>query len=193
MFPLGMRERCDTGPVGAADARGDELARRSGLMPKLVDFCALAVAIVSSSLCACASAPTANDGSSQGGLGGDAGADAAVDKTKWSYVYATYFSDQATVGGCGRATCHGARERGGFLCGTTKESCFAGLTTNVLSAYGRPLVDTNSPATSLLVDPTTSPLAWFNGTGLMPEDAPHPNDTAKAEILVWIQAGAGSD
>lgn len=109
----------------------------------------------------------------------DAQADVHVQTPTWSSLYAQFFGP-GTPGHCGDSGCH-ASARGGFACGTTKASCYAGLV-----ASG--LVDAQAPASSPLGDRDTSPLAWFGGG--MPADRPTPNPTAAAAVTAWLAAGA---
>jgi hypothetical protein len=110
--------------------------------------------------------------------------DAPSDKTTWSYIYGTYFGS-GTPGHCGNAGCHQTIRRG-FACGTDKSSCYNGLV-----AVG--LIGTRAP-TQPLVDPTASPVAWFNQkTGSMPADNPVANTLAEREVRAWVAAGANDD
>jgi hypothetical protein len=138
---------------------------------------------------ACASAP---DSQSTAGDGGGEASAAPLTPGTWSYVYATDFAP-GSQGHCANPSCHGDGSRGGFQCGATKESCFAALTSSVITSRGRPLVDLNAPAASLILDAQDSPVAWFSDQGNMPQDYPFPNARAKADLQAWLAAGAKND
>jgi hypothetical protein len=119
--------------------------------------------------------------------GADAGTDAPADKLTWSYIYATYFG-RNTPGHCGTVGCHGTA-RAGFVC-SSQSVCYTSITTNNANVGGQ-IVSPQTPSKSVLIDPNSSPVFWFNQAGgNMPEGALAPNDTAKAEITAWINAGA---
>ncbi|MDF2692451.1 MAG: hypothetical protein K0S65_834, partial [Labilithrix sp.] len=114
-----------------------------------------------------------NDGSH------DSGADAPSAAPTWTQLYAQYFGP-GTPGHCsGTGGCH-TNLRGGFRCGTNKDTCFAGLV-----AAG--LVDPQNPEQSRIADPAASPLSWFGGG--MPIDNPTPNPAAAAAVKAWVDAG----
>jgi hypothetical protein len=74
-----------------------------------------------------------------------------------------------------------------WLCGTTKEACYAGMV-----KLG--LIDPAHPAQSAIADPSRSPLAWINlAGGTMPFDAQAPNPAARDAITAWVRAGAPND
>jgi hypothetical protein len=91
------------------------------------------------------------------------------------------FLGPGTPGHC--TSCH-ARSVGGFRCGTTKADCYAGLV-----AFG--LISPQAPLQSLMIEDGASPVSWFGGT--MPEDAPEPNERARAAVTAWVEAGARND
>jgi hypothetical protein len=120
----------------------------------------------------------------------DAGADDAAEvvdtaaplPATWTAVYGAYFAS-GTPGHCGNAGCH-ATTRGGFRCGATKDTCYQGL-------VNASLISVVDPATSLISDAQSSPLAWFGGN--MPQDNPGPNADAAAALKAWVVAGAKND
>lgn len=78
-------------------------------------------------------------------------------------------------------------ENNHFLCGQTITQCYQGM------VDGR-LIDPQNPLMSRLVDPNSTPLAWFGTGGNMPFDKNStPNPQAAADIGAWIFAGAKSD
>lgn len=97
----------------------------------------------------------------------------------WSTIYGDLFGPN-TPGHCGNSGCH-QTIKGGFLCGTSADTCYQGMVT---AGFLTPDDPTHSP----IIDPNNSPLAWFNGG--MPLDNSDPNDAAAAELTAWIQAGA---
>ncbi len=133
-------------------------------------------------LAACSSSSTTPDNG--GGTGDDAGGggtgdDAATGPT-WSSVYAAYFAP-GTPGHCSNAGCHAA-SRGGFKCGTTKDTCYQGL------------IDSQLVSTSLKekspIAGSSSPLVWFNSRGTMPDDNRKANAQAASDIKTWLASGA---
>lgn len=139
---------------------------------------------------ACASAPVSKPADDDAGDGG--ASQSPLTPGTFSYVYANYFAPRS-IGHCASSRCHGDFTHGGFQCGASKDDCYSGLTTNVITTRGRALVDPSTPLGSLIVDPKDSPLAWFSGDGTMPEDSPHANDKAKNDVLTWLQAGGAND
>jgi hypothetical protein len=114
------------------------------------------------------------------GPGRESGVDAAGVAPTFTQLYNTYLGP-GTPGHCNNAGCHASTPRGGFLCGTTKSSCYAGLVSAGLVTPGP-----NAASSPLGSD--QSPLAWFGGG--MPLDDPSPNDTAAAAVTAWLAAGA---
>ena len=113
---------------------------------------------------------------------GTAQSDSATATTTWSGIYATYMGP-GTPGHCGNSACHGS-SRAGFLCGATKDTCYQGL-------VAASLVDPTAPATSRIIDPLASPLAWFGGA--MPQDNRTANADAAAALKAWIANGGKND
>lgn len=98
----------------------------------------------------------------------------------WSDVYATLIGP-GTPGHCsGTGGCH-TQLKGGFKCGTDKDTCYAGLVT-------KGLINTTEPAKSAIISPDESPLAWFGGG--MPIDNPAENPEAAAKLKAWVLDGA---
>src|ERR1700730_12477361 len=62
----------------------------------------------------------------------------------WEYVYTNYFGP-GTPGHCGNSKCHRDRALGGFLAGTTSDSCSLGL-------LGAHLINYDCPQRSLILD-----------------------------------------
>jgi len=122
-----------------------------------------------------------------------------VQPTTFSYLFNNYFavtdpSGAATPGQCATAGCHGSTNNGGFLCGTTKDSCYAGLkATEWLNSTD----GTQSP----IGIPAQSPLSWFGMPSPMPKDVVNfmplsnqaSNMRAAAAVCGWVRAGAQLD
>jgi hypothetical protein len=77
-----------------------------------------------------------------------------------------------------------------WLCGTTKDTCYAGMTSPDAG-----LINTAVPRRSLIADPVSSPLSWFNPFGPMPMGTPGPGPFPEGRdaILAWLAAGAPND
>jgi hypothetical protein len=86
-------------------------------------------------------------------------------------------------GHCATAGCHADPGHNVWLCGTTKDSCYAGMV-----QIG--LVNPTNPIASLIGDATKSPVAWVNPTGPMPFDAAGPFPPGRDAILAWVAACA---
>jgi hypothetical protein len=101
----------------------------------------------------------------------------------YSFLYDHYFAD-GTPGHCAKSGCHlGTPVVHVWVCGATKETCYAGMV-----RVG--LVNPNDPPSSLIIDPNNSPLSWFNPNGPMPKDSPGPNPAGRDAISAWVLAGA---
>ena len=55
------------------------------------------------------------------------------------------------------------------------------------------LIDTATPASSEIADPTNTPLSWFGQGGGMPADETQNLPAGVAAIQAWIAAGASSN
>ena len=115
------------------------------------------------------------------------GVDTADPPPTYSELYTRYFAP-GTPGHCAMAGCHGDPGHMIWLCGTTKDTCYAGMT----SPEAR-LINLATPTASLIRDPVNSPLSWFNRNGAMPYDRPGPFPEGRDAILAWIAAGARND
>jgi hypothetical protein len=115
------------------------------------------------------------------------GADTAETPPTYSELYTRYFAP-GTPGHCAMAGCHGDPMHNIWLCGTTKDTCYAGMT-----SVDAGLVNTLVPSASLIADPVNSPLSWVNPFGPMPMDTPGPFPEGRDAILAWIAAGAPND
>jgi hypothetical protein len=128
-----------------------------------------------------------SNGVALGGAASDAppmaAAPASVRVPTWTEVYDKLLGPN-TPGHCGGpGRCH-STERSGFMCGTTKDSCFQGL----LDAK---LIDPANPPASAIISPVESPLSWFGGG--MPLDLDEANPAAAASLTAWVRAGAKKD
>lgn len=116
------------------------------------------------------------------------GTDTAEPPPTYSELYDRYFAAGTTPGHCANAGCHGDPNHVIWLCGPTKDTCYAGM---VSSDSG--LINTAMPRRSLIADPASSPLSWINPIGPMPFDHPGPFPEGRDAILAWIFAGALND
>ena len=105
----------------------------------------------------------------------------------YSELYTRYFAP-GTPGHCANSGCHGDPNHVIWLCGTTKDACYAGMT-----SLDAGLINTAVPRLSLIADPVNSPLSWVNPDGPMPMDKPGPFPEGRDAILAWIAAGAPND
>jgi hypothetical protein len=115
------------------------------------------------------------------------GTDTAEPPPTYSELYARYFAP-GTPGHCATDGCHGGKTYNIWLCGTTKDTCYAGMTSPEAG-----LINTAVPRLSLIADPRSSPLSWFNPNGPMPYDKPGPFPEGRDAIQAWIFAGAPND
>jgi hypothetical protein len=103
----------------------------------------------------------------------------------YTELFTRYFA-QGTPGHCATAGCHANPGLNVWLCGDTKDTCYAGMV-----AVG--LVDPEHPLASLIANPTQSALSWINPTGNMPFDAVAPLPDGRDAILAWVAACAPND
>jgi hypothetical protein len=115
------------------------------------------------------------------------GIDTAEPPPTYSELYARYFAP-GTPGHCATAGCHADPLHLQWLCGTTKDMCYAGMTSPEAG-----LINTAVPRLSLIANPVFSPLSWINPNGPMPYDKPGPFPEGRDAILAWIAAGAPND
>jgi len=100
-------------------------------------------------------------------------------------LYARYFAP-GTPGHCAKSGCHGDPDHNIWLCGTTKETCYAGM-------VSQGLITLANPTASPLGDPKSSPISWINPNGPMPFDQsspPAPFPEGRDAIRAWVAAGA---
>lgn len=112
------------------------------------------------------------------------GVDTAPPPPTYSELYERYFA-AGTPGHCATAGCHADPLHLQWLCGTTKDMCYAGMTSPESG-----LINTAVPRLSLIANPSLSPLSWINPNGPMPNDKPGPFPEGRDAILAWIAAGA---
>jgi len=113
-------------------------------------------------------------------------ADPTGDAPTYGELFATYFA-LGTPGHCATSGCHADPGHNVWLCGTTKESCYAGM-------LDVGLINEADPTHSLIADPARSPLTWINPAGgIMPLDAQGENDSGRDAIQAWVAAGARND
>lgn len=104
----------------------------------------------------------------------------------YSFLYDHYFA-AGTPGHCAKSGCHlGTPTVHVWVCGATKEQCYAGM-------VKVRLIDPAHPSASLIIDPQNSPLSWFNPNGAMPQDGPGPFPEGRDAIAAWVAAGALDD
>jgi hypothetical protein len=110
-------------------------------------------------------------------------ADEAGPAPSYTELFDTYFAP-GTPGHCATAGCHADPGHNVWLCGTTRDTCYAGML-----YIG--LIDAHDPRRSLIANPSRSPLTWINATGgIMPLDAQGPNEAGRDAISDWVAAGA---
>jgi hypothetical protein len=161
---------------------------------RFLSLCSFAIGALTA--CSGSSSGSIDNGTDSGAGGGDAapapdgggaqdahsdGATGASDT--WSFVYANYIGP-GTPGHCGNAGCH-QHIQSGFMCGTSKDTCYNGL-------LAKGLIGTKSNP-QLLVDPAGSPVIWFSSSGVMPQDNAVPNAAATRDVGAWVAAGAKND
>lgn len=101
----------------------------------------------------------------------------------YTQLYTKYFAT-GTPGHCGDAACHDVEASGtGWVCGTTKDTCYSGM-------LGIELIAPLAPKASRIADPKNSPLSWINPNGAMPNDNPMPFPEGRDAILAWVAACA---
>ena len=101
----------------------------------------------------------------------------------YTQLFNDYFAP-GKPGHCATSGCHADPGHNVWLCGTTKDSCYAGM-------VGVGLIDPANPTHSSIADPVRSPLTWFNmAGGNMPFDAQGENPEGRDAISAWVAAGA---
>jgi hypothetical protein len=101
----------------------------------------------------------------------------------YTELFDNYFAP-GTPGHCATAGCHADPAHNLWLCGITRDTCYAGML-----EVG--LIDAENPSHSSIANPVRSPLTWINAAGgVMPLDAQGPNDAAREAITAWVAAGA---
>jgi len=103
----------------------------------------------------------------------------------YTELFTKYFAP-GTPGHCATAGCHADPDHNIWLCGTSKETCYAGM-------VGQGLIDPMDPKASLIGDTRNSPISWINPNGPMPFDQPSPPvpfPEGRAAILAWLAACA---
>ncbi len=133
----------------------------------------------------------AKDAGTHDAGGSDASTDAGPSPAgTFTDVYENWIGPEAK-GNCSNTYCHNlATSKGakasGFVCGSSQADCYAGL-------VEAGLIDTSDPGSSLLGNPSASPLGWFGSGGPMPEGDNAANPAGAAAITAWIKAGAKND
>jgi hypothetical protein len=110
----------------------------------------------------------------------------AMPAPTYARLYADYLAP-GTPGHCATSGCHADPAHNVWLC-ASPESCYDGM-------LDMDLIDAAHPERSSLVDPSRSPLVWFNPMGgSMPLDAQSADsEEAREAIAAWIAAGARRD
>ena len=104
----------------------------------------------------------------------------------YAELYAKYFAP-GTPGHCATSHCHGNPGFDVWLCGDSKDSCYAGMV-----SVG--LVNPADPVHSLIGDEQSSPLSWINPAGgNMPFDHTGAFPEGRNAILAWVAACAVND
>lgn len=109
-------------------------------------------------------------------------APAAGNAPTYTELFDQYFAE-GRPGHCATAGCHAEPGFNEWLCGDSKDSCYAGMV-----QIG--LINPKNPLASMIGDPTQSPLSWVNPTGNMPFDATGPFPAGRDAILAWVAACA---
>lgn len=99
----------------------------------------------------------------------------------YTQLYDRYFA-VGKPGHCATDGCHSGSNFNIWFCGSTKDSCYQGMT----SSLSGPLVNPMNPAASLIIDMRASPLSWINPIGAMPLDARGPFPEGAAAIQAWV-------
>jgi hypothetical protein len=104
----------------------------------------------------------------------------SVDSTAPTYtdLYAQFFA-RGTHGHCANAGCHSDPGHNVWLCGSDKDSCYAGM----VSIH---LIDTTHGDQSMIGNPDISPLSWISPNGNMPFDAVGAFPAGRDAILAWV-------
>ena len=100
----------------------------------------------------------------------------------YSQLFASYFAP-GKPGHCATAGCHADPDHDVWLCGTSPESCYAGMV-----SVG--LIDPVHGDHSLIGNSTLSPLSWIAPNGNMPFDATGSFPEGRDAILAWVAACA---
>jgi hypothetical protein len=155
-------------PIGA---RRVVVGMRSLARPLALVFACLSFA------CSASLSPM-NDADAPPALPGDFGP-----ALTYTELFAQFFAP-GTPGHCATAGCHADPGHNVWLCGTSKDTCYAGM-------VDVGLVDPAHPRGSAIADPTLSPLTWIDPAGgNMPFDAPGANQAGANAIRAWVAAGA---
>jgi hypothetical protein len=101
----------------------------------------------------------------------------------WTQLYDGIFGPTGSSSCSLNGGCH-TTNQGGFTCGTTSDTCYTGLVNAGLIAPG------GSAATSVLVDPSASPLCTPTLGGTMPPQGACPTTAQIAQIQAWLATGA---
>jgi hypothetical protein len=100
----------------------------------------------------------------------------------YTQLYAQYFAP-GTPGHCATAHCHADPGHDTWLCGASKDSCYAGM-------VSVQLIDPIHPTRSMIGDPNISPLSWVSPSGDMPFDATMAFPAGRDAIVAWVAACA---
>ncbi|MFO0658720.1 MAG: hypothetical protein U0165_02645 [Polyangiaceae bacterium] len=120
-----------------------------------------------------------------GGTAGSSGSAGSAGSTSggvtWTQLYNEVFGPTGTSH-CTGSSCH-TNLKGGFKCGTTKDTCYTGFVNAGLVSPG------SSASSSVIVDPAQSPLCGTLG-GSMPQGGTCVTSAQITEIKSWLADGA---
>lgn len=101
----------------------------------------------------------------------------------YTELYEKYFA-AGKPGHCATAGCHSDPSHTVWLCGSTKDSCYAGM-------VGQGLINMTNPIASVIGDPKRSPIRWVNTQGgSMPQDTTGGFPEGRDAIIAWVGACA---
>jgi hypothetical protein len=121
--------------------------------------------------------------------------------SSWQDLYTCFFGPTGKASCSAQGTCHGADGQtgslsSGFVCGTSKDACWQGMTQGTCGPSSRPPCPIVPPGGTANFKPTGlyRNLHKTDGSGNMPQDGSYaftPGDLAR--IAKWITDGAKND
>jgi hypothetical protein len=119
----------------------------------------------------------------------------------WTDLYTCYFGPTGKASCSAQGTCHGDSSQSGaltsgFVCGTSKDACWQGMTQDTYCANAEPPCPIVPPGGSTTFKTTGlyKNLAKVSGGGNMPQNGSYLfTDADLARIAQWISDGAKND